>query len=150
MLPDRLQILAALERILLTAWVGSLWGTGFMVAPVLFATLDDRTLAGTLAGELFNLTAWLGLGCGALLLLVARALGRPAGWRTWILVAMLVLVAAGHFGLAPMIAELRSAGLADTPRFGQLHGLAGLLYLLSALAGLVLVAAGPGQSEASR
>jgi hypothetical protein len=140
----------AFERILLTAWVGSLWVTGFMVAPVLFANLDDRALAGTLAGELFGMTAWLGLGCGALLLLLGRVTGHLAGWRTWVTVAMLVLVAAGQFGLTPMIAGLREAGLAGTPRFGQLHGLASLLFGLTALLGLALVAAGPAQSEDSR
>lgn len=144
------QFPAALERILLTAWVGSLWVTGFMVAPVLFASLDDRALAGTLAGTLFGLTAWLGLGCGVLLLLIERLRGRPSGWRTWTLLGMLVLVAAGQFGLTPVIAELREAGLAGTPRFGQLHGVASLLFLASALAGLALVAAGPAQSEDSR
>lgn len=146
----RQQILPALERILLTAWVGSLWVTGFMVAPVLFVSLDDRALAGTLAGALFGLTAWLGLVCGLLLLFIERARGCPAGWRTGVLLAMLVLVAAGQFGLAPVIAGLREAGLVDTPRFGQLHGLASLLFLVNALAGLVLVAAGPAQSAASR
>ncbi|MGB5473694.1 MAG: DUF4149 domain-containing protein, partial [Gammaproteobacteria bacterium] len=60
----RQQLSLTLERVLLTLWVGSLWVTGFMVAPVLFARLDDRALAGTLAGELFGLVAWLGLACG--------------------------------------------------------------------------------------
>jgi hypothetical protein len=147
---NRIQILPALERILLTAWVGSLWVTGFMVAPVLFASLDDRALAGTIAGRLFGLTAWLGLGCGLALLVIGYLRRHRPGWRTWTMIAMLALVAAGQFVLTPMIAELRTAGLADTPRFGQLHGIASLLFLLTALLGLGLVAAGPDQSAASR
>lgn len=149
----RQQFLAALERILMTAWVGSVWVTGFMVAPVLFASLDDRTLAGTLAGELFSLTAWLGLGCGFALLVIAYLRGGRTGWRLWVIVIMLVLVAAGQFVLTPMIAELRAAGLSASPRFGQLHAVASLLFLVTALLGLGLVAAGPGggdQSAASR
>ncbi|MCK5382667.1 MAG: DUF4149 domain-containing protein, partial [Gammaproteobacteria bacterium] len=35
-------LIPSLERILLTLWVGSLWVVGFVVAPVLFAELDDR------------------------------------------------------------------------------------------------------------
>jgi len=146
---SRLQLVAALERILLTVWVGSLWVTGFMVAPVLFASLEDRALAGTLAGALFGLTAWLGLGCGVALLILSRLRAGRGGWRLWVTIVMLVLVAAGHFGLAPMIAELRAAGLVDTPRFGRLHGLASLLFLVNALLGLGLVAAGPGGGDQS-
>ena len=41
--------LQAVERTLLTFWIGGLWTTGFVVAPLLFAELDDRVLAGTLA-----------------------------------------------------------------------------------------------------
>jgi hypothetical protein len=143
----RSQLLAALERILLTLWVGSLWVTGFMSAPLLFASLDDRVLAGTLAGALFGLTAWLGLGCGLALLVIGYVRGSGAGWRFWVTVGMLVLVAMGHFLLAPMITELRAAGLADTPRFGQLHGIASLLFVLTALLGLGLVAAGPAAAD---
>ncbi|MGD2112539.1 MAG: DUF4149 domain-containing protein [Gammaproteobacteria bacterium] len=149
----RSQLLAALERILLTLWVGSLWVTGFMTAPVLFASLDDRALAGTLAGELFGLTAWLGLGCGLALLVIGNVRGSGAGWRSWVTAGMLLLVALGQFLLTPMIAELRATGLADTPRFGQLHGIASILFVLTALLGLGLVAAGPavaGQPAASR
>ncbi|HEY9151095.1 MAG TPA: DUF4149 domain-containing protein, partial [Gammaproteobacteria bacterium] len=54
------------ERILLTLWVGGLWAIGFIAAPILFAVLEDRTLAGTLAGEMFRALAWLGLVCGSL------------------------------------------------------------------------------------
>ena len=149
----RQQLSLALERVLLTLWVGSLWVTGFMVAPVLFARLDDRALAGTLAGELFGLVAWLGLACGLALLVVGYVRGARGGWRLWVTVGMLVLVAVGQFVLAPMIADLRVAGLSGSPRFGQLHGIAGLLFLLTALLGLGLVAAGPehgNQSAASR
>jgi hypothetical protein len=134
-------VLPAIERVLLTLWVGSLWVTGFMVAPVLFASLDDRSLAGSLAGELFGITAWLGLACGAVLLLV-HLLRTGRGWRTWVIAAMLVLVCTGQFVLTPMIAELRVAGMAGTPRFGQLHGLASMLFVATAVLGLWLVAAG--------
>ena len=146
-------LLPAFERVLLTLWVGSLWVTGFMVVPVLFASLDDRALAGSIAGELFGLTAWIGLGCGLALLVIGRVRAGRVGWRFWVLLVMLLLVTAGHFVLTPMIADLRAAGLSGSPRFGQVHGIASLLFVASALLGLGLVAAGPGsgdQSAASR
>jgi hypothetical protein len=41
-----------------------------------------------------------------------------------------------------MIVELRQQGLSDSARFGQLHGLAGVLYLVTSVLGMVLVVAG--------
>jgi hypothetical protein len=133
----------AIERILLTLWVGSLWVTGFLVAPVLFALLDDRALAGTIAGNLFTKTGYIGLLCGSVLLVLSQRLKRGTDWRLLVIVIMLVLVVVGQFVLAPMIVELRQQGLSESARFGQLHGLAGALYLLVSVLGLVLVAAGP-------
>jgi hypothetical protein len=135
-------VLPAVERILLTLWVGSLWVTGFMVAPVLFASLDDRSLAGSLAGALFGITAWIGMACGAVLLLVSRLYSGSGCWRAWVIAAMLVLVCAGQFVLTPMITELRAAGMTDTPQFGRLHGVASMLFVVTAVLGLWLVAAG--------
>ena len=54
-------LIPALERILLTLWVGSLWVVGFVVAPLLFAELHDRALAGSTAGTLFTVTSYIGL-----------------------------------------------------------------------------------------
>ncbi len=138
------------ERILLTLWVGGLWTVGYIVAPVLFASLDDRALAGSLAGTLFGILGWLGLLAGGLLL-TANQVRRPGlrgNWRALVLLAMLALVAAGQFGLAPVIAGLREAGLADSSRFGLLHGIASVLYLATSLLGLALVAAGPPEAAA--
>ena len=114
------------ERILLTLWVGGLWTVGYMVAPALFASLDDRALAGTLAGVMFDIVAWVGLGCGVLLLLFNQLAnpGRRFNWRALVLLAMLVLIVAGKFWLAPMIAKLRTQGLVDSVEFARLHGAA--------------------------
>ncbi len=138
------------ERILLTLWVGGLWTVGYLVAPVLFANLDDRALAGTLAGTLFRILGWIGLVAGALLLAAnqMRQPGLRGNWRALVLLAMLALVAAGQFGLAPVIAALREAGLADGSRFALLHGIASVLYLATSLLGLALVAAGPPEAAA--
>jgi predicted MFS family arabinose efflux permease len=137
--------LPALERILLTLWVGSLWVTGFMVAPVLFAVLEDRAMAGTLAGRMFSNTAWIGMVCGCVLLVLNGVQYRTLNWRGLLLAGMLLLIVAGQFVLTPMIAGLRDQGLVDTPRFGQLHGLAGVVYIVTSLCGLLLVAARPGK-----
>ena len=136
------KLLPATERILLTLWVGSLWVAGFVVAPLLFAELDDRALAGSVAGSLFTLTSYIGLACGSLLLLVNGAGFRHINWRAVVIVCMLLLVVIGQFVITPMVADLRVQGLTDTPRFGQLHGLASVLFIITSVLGLVLVAAG--------
>jgi hypothetical protein len=137
--------LQALERTLLTFWVGGLWTVGFVVAPLLFAELDDRALAGTLAGAIFSVMGYAGLACGACLLAInglLRGERRFIAWQTFVIVAMLVLILLGEFVLAPWIAELRAAGLTESARFAQAHGLASGVYLVNCVLGLVLVSIG--------
>ena len=137
------------ERILLTLWVGGLWAIGFIAAPILFAVLEDRTLAGTLAGEMFRALAWLGLVCGSLLLLFHKlSRGRPV-WRLWVLAGMLLVILVDRLWLAPLIADLRATGLSGSAEFARLHGVASTLYLLNSLAGLALVAFGPSRGQST-
>lgn len=136
-------------RVLITTlWAGSLWTIGYLVAPVLFATLADRTLAGTIAGSLFKAQAWLTLVCGALVLLILQA---DKAWPQRracqkLVLAMLVCTLIGFFGLQPMMAALREAagatGVMDgatRTQFGLLHGLASMLYLVQSLLAVPLV-----------
>ena len=136
------RLIPPLERVLLTLWAGSLWVVGFIVAPVLFAELDDRALAGSIAGTLFTLTSYIGLVCGSLLLLLNAAIRKRINWRVLVIVAMLLLIVIGQFVITPMVVELRVQGLTDTPRFGQLHGVASVLFLMTSVLALALVAAG--------
>ena len=64
------RILPGVRVLLVTFWVGSLWTVGYLAAPTLFATLPDRALAGSIAGSLFRVQAWVSVGCGLLLLLL--------------------------------------------------------------------------------
>ena len=136
------KLLPAAERTLLTLWVGALWVTGFMVTPLLFAELDDRALAGSLAGGLFTITSYLGLLCGTLLLIINGMTFRAINWRAVVIVVMLLLVLISQFVITPMVVDLRDQGLTDSVRFGQMHGMASVLFILTSVLGLVLVAAG--------
>lgn len=140
----------------LTLWAGALWGIGYIAAPLLFAGLDDRMLAGTLAGRMFAVVGWLGLGCGSwLLLFMLLRLGMAALKRAvfWLVVLMLLLTAAQLFGLQPLIAQLRGESLprelaeaATRSRFATWHGVASVLYLVqSLLAVFAVLGAGRGQ-----
>jgi hypothetical protein len=133
--------LLAGERILLTLWVGSLWAIGYIAAPALFAKLEDRALAGTLAAAMFEIVAYVGMVCAVLLLLSnqVRNPGRRLNWRAVVLLVMFLLVVAGQFVVAPMIAEMRMAETSASPAFAQLHGVASFAYLITSLLGFALV-----------
>ena len=130
------------ERVLLTFWVGSLWTIGYVVAPTLFQLLEDRALAGMIAGRLFTIESYIGLLCGGLLLLAAMVLapaGKRLNARVSVLAAMLIVIVIGEFVLRPMMAELKSEGASQSKDFFRLHGVSSVLYLINSLLGLLLV-----------
>lgn len=139
----------AVYTLALTLWVGALWAIGYIAAPLLFAGLSDRALAGALAGSMFAVVGWLGLGCGTFLLFFMFArLGAAAMKRLvfWMVLLMLLLAAAQQFGLQPLIAQLRSesvprelAEAATRSRFATWHGVASVLYLVQSLLGVFAV-----------
>ena len=140
---------AGAERVALTLWVGGLWIAGYVVAPSLFAMLDDRQLAGRLAGHIFQLVSYIGLAVGsALLLSVIVEQGR--GWlsdsRARLLLLMLIFVVLSVFVLQPMMQDLKLLGIApgtaQAAQFGRLHGVSSILHLIISLLGLWLVATG--------
>ena len=143
--------LARVRLLVVTVWVGSLWTIGYVVAPTLFTTLDDRVLAGTIAGRLFRVEAWLSVACAIILLILVRAFSSDLGGNqrrtcAWLLLAMLVCTLLGYFGLQPFMAALREAsgpaGVMDSEmkmKFGLLHGVSSAIYLVQSLLGVALV-----------
>ena len=133
------------ERILLTLWIGSMLTVGFLVAPVLFNTLDNRALAGLLAGDMFTNVSYIGLGIGPVLLIrqfVVHGLPSRQHWLSTILIIMLVIICIGEFVLQPQMAALKLAGLEGEvmKQFERLHGIASVLYVINSILGVVLVA----------
>lgn len=129
--------------------MGATWSVGYLVAPVLFMQLDDRRLAGQLAGELFDLVHLIGFICGVLLLLLAwHSYGRMVlkAWRAWLLVAMVALIALIEFYIRPQMVELKALDLFSDPQltaeFARLHGMSSVCYLINSLLGLVLILSG--------
>ena len=142
-------LIPRLRVLLVTFWVGSAWTIGYVVAPLLFATLTDRAQAGTLAGLFFKAEAWISLMCGASLLAILWA-ERDNPTRILqikLVIVMMLCAVIGYFGLQPYMAELRaiaaqSGGIMDDAmrtRFGVLHGVASVIYLLHSLLGVGLV-----------
>ncbi len=142
-------ITEAFYAIALTLWVGGLWAIGYIAAPLLFAMLSDRALAGNVAGKLFALIAYIGIGCAVYLLLFKLArLGAGALKRApfWIVLLMLALIAAGQFGITPILDSLKAQALPQhvmesvfRDRFAAWHGVSSVLYLIVSMLGALLV-----------
>jgi hypothetical protein len=134
----------------LVFWVGGLWAIGYLAAPLLFYTLDDRMLAGMLAGKMFAAMAWVSIVCAIWLMLFRfTRYGADALKQGffWIVLLMLLMTLAGHFGLQPILAQLKEAALPKDvmeslfrDRFATWHGVSSIVYLIQSLLGLVLVA----------
>ena len=145
--------LTGIERVLLALWIGGLWVTGYLVVPTLFALLDDRQLAGLLAGRLFQTMNYVGLGVGTYLLISVlmssneqKSTAWRQHWREGVLVTMLLLIAITAFIIQPMMQELKTKGLVEgsvqAVQFSRLHGVSSILFLINSVFGLLLVGAG--------
>ncbi|HEX6829216.1 MAG TPA: DUF4149 domain-containing protein [Burkholderiales bacterium] len=140
--------LSAVEATAVTLWVGGLWAIGYLAAPLLFATIPDRVLAGAVAGRLFAGIAWTGIACGTALLAlrVFRLRGVVGDRQSWVIGAMLALALAGHFGVQPVLQRLKDDA-APAPvmeshnrdAFGRWHAVSSSVYLVESLLGLALV-----------
>ncbi len=139
--------------ILLTLWVGSLWAIGGIAAPVLFYQIHDTQLAGQLAGEMFKLLAYFGLFAGVVLLLHSLMKQGVRAFKQgyiWLIIIMLLLTVAMHFGIAPILAQLKQDALpADVMnsvfanRFERWHGVSSAAFMLQSLLGLWAVLKAP-------
>lgn len=141
-------MLSRLNLIVITLWVGALWTTG-LSAYVLFDSLQDKQLAGSLAGKLFTVVSYIGMASG-FYLLIQRLLDYGTGALKqgffWAVFVMLLLVIAGHFGVQPILAQLKADAMPSdvmhsifAERFGKWHGVASVAYLVECLLGFVLV-----------
>lgn len=131
-------------------WVGGLFAIGYLAAPVLFYQLQDRALAGMLAGRMFSLIAYVGMACGAYLLL--HRLFRYGGGSLkqvffWVALVMLLLTLGQRFGIQPIMDGLKAQALPQDVmdslfrnRFQTWHGISSVVYLVQSLLGLALVA----------
>jgi hypothetical protein len=133
----------------ITLWVGGLWAIGYMTAPVLFASLGDRQLAGMVAGKLFALIGWVGLGSAAWLLVFLVSRWGVQVFKLavfWLVVLMALMTAASQFGIQPLMAQLKLDAMPREvmesvlrDRFAAWHGISSILYLVQSLLGLWLV-----------
>lgn len=133
----RVGLLSRLVTLVAMFWMGSLWTICAVVATGLFAFLDDRHLAGTIAGQFFHIATWLGLAFAillAVLLQVAGQITRPL--MGWIALGAAPPLA-NEIGLLPVMEAARVAG--NMGLFGSLHLVSVVLFAIAGIATLVLV-----------
>ncbi len=130
-----------------TAWVGGLWGVGYLAVPVLFHAQPDRQLAGMLAGHMFEVLGYVGIVCGAYLL--AYRFLASCRWRDsqfLLVAAMLAISLLIQFGIQPLMAELKAQAMpldvmqsGFAAQFKMWHGVSSVLYLIESLLGAALI-----------
>jgi hypothetical protein len=139
----------SLHWIAVTLWIGALWAIGYIAAPLLFVTLEDRALAILLAGKMFAVVAYIGMGCGTYLLLFRLIRQGAVSFRQsffWIVLVMLLLTLLGHLGAEPLLEAVKNVTLPRAvvegvlqERFAAWHGVYSALYVVQSVLGLVLV-----------
>ena len=138
-----------LAGVSLVLWIGGLWVIGYVAAPVLFANLGDKQLAGMLAGKLFELMAWIAVAAAVYLLIYRIARDGGAALKTfffWAVGLMLALTLAGYFGIQPIMQGLKDQAMPHAvmqsvfaDRFARWHGVSSILYLIQSALGLLLI-----------
>lgn len=141
-------MLRKLALIVLTFWIGSLWMTG-LSANILFNTIADRQLAGQVAGHLFRTVSYIGLASGGFLLLqrmLVNGIASIKQYDVWVIVAMIVLILIGYFGIQLHLAQLKADAYPQNvmqseyaSAFTVWHGVSGVIYLIECLLGGLLV-----------
>ena len=142
-------MLGRLANVFLSFWIGSVLTLGTIAAPVLFFSLEDKQLAGLLAGKMFTVGAWVGIVAGTYLLffsLIQAGARAFKTWFFWLVLMMWLLTLVGHFGIQPILQNLKHQALplavmqsVFADRFSQWHGISRILWLMQALLGVVLV-----------
>ncbi len=137
-----------LALLVITCWVGSLWMTG-ITASVLFDVIQDRQLAGEIAGRLFAIVSYIGMAAGLFLLAERWMATKQISFKQsycWIVLAMLLLILLGYFGIQAHLAALKAdvypvpvMQSAHAKQFAMWHGVSGVVYLVECLLGVALV-----------
>lgn len=108
---------------------------GYIVTPILFSSLDSK-VAGNIAGQLFNMLAMFSI-MGFVILAFQSCRHQQGLVKRWQWLLSLIIMTVLLFGVAPWMAEIKSAypqGISkDSPSwalFSALHGIYQLSYLI--------------------
>jgi uncharacterized membrane protein len=127
-------ILRAIEFLGLSIWLGSDVFLSFVVAPGAFSVLASRDQAGAIVGYSLGRMHWMGIVCGAVILLVRvlriRSLTALVAPAAWCVMLMILLTVISQVAVSPRMAVLRvqmgsiqatAAGNPLLAEFARLH-----------------------------
>jgi hypothetical protein len=126
------KVLRSIFRVISVLWAGSLWSVLWVTATV-FKFEPDRHLAGLIAGRLFSIETYLGLGFAVLALLLP-----DRGRYYWAYLAAAVL-AMNEWILRRVMSLAQAHGSAAGLGFGAWHGVSAALYVLACLCIVVMI-----------
>lgn len=132
------------SNIAMTFWVGGTLTIGSIIIPLLFKNLDEISAA-TIAGQIFNINAYIGMFALFFALLEVCLDYKLMVFhlrRFWYVVIMEVILFVNYFAVFPLIVKLRS-GLADmttrvfrhSQEFSLWHSVSSILFLISCILG---------------
>jgi hypothetical protein len=134
------------SNIAMTFWVGGTLTIASIIIPILFKNLDEITAA-AIAGEIFNINAYIGMVALFFALLeicIEYKLNVIYSRRFWYVIVMEIILFINYFAVFPIIMILRSK-LADvtnhvfrhSQEFSLWHSVSSILFLISCILGVL-------------
>lgn len=123
-----------------------MWVIGVIVAPILFGSVD-KSVAGMLAGKMFNAIGWVGVVAGIYLAIWWIWVDGFRAFRSgmlWLVIGMLTCTLINQFAVFPIIASFKPAvSNATEGVFGgglsSWHTISSLIYLAQSVLGVLYV-----------
>ena len=125
-----------------------MWVVG-IVAYELFKLIPEAQLAGNIAGQLFQMMAYVGM-VASIFLLIQRVyqFGTNALKQGffWLILLMLVLILISHLGINPLLQKFKLEAMPKdamesvfADRFATWHGISSIAYLLECFLGVFAI-----------
>lgn len=135
-------------KLAMTFWIGGTLTIGFIVVPLLFKSVDEISAA-TIAGQLFNINAYIGI-ISLMLALIHEGLSHRFTLfrlrKFWYIIAMLAILVINYFAIFPIIVELRSKLLdlanhviIHSSSFNFWHSLSAILFIITCILGVLYI-----------
>lgn len=136
-----------LSKIAMTFWLGGSWMTIAVIFPVLFKALDQIT-ASTIAGQILNLNAYIGLVClitALIEVIINHKLSIVKTKRFWYIISMGTILIVNYFAIFPVIYHLRErlSSVAheiisvQSNAFDFWHSLSAIIFLATCIIGIL-------------
>lgn len=135
-------------KLAMTFWVGGTLTVGCIIVPLLFKNLDEITAA-TIAGQIFNIIAYIGmvsLFMALIELVIDHKLQIIHLRKFWYVAFMETILFINYFAISPIIVKLRTK-LTDitnrvfqhTTEFSFWHSVSSILFLISCILGVLYI-----------